>query len=64
MCTGPIPECLGALTNLTDLHLSENQLTGKVPDPVFVAYVVFTRLVSGACSGPLVGRLLELSGAG
>ena len=43
VCTGPIADCLGALTNLTEVDLSFNQLTGKVPGPVFVAYFLFIR---------------------
>ena len=42
-CAGPIPECLEALTNLTVLGLSGNELTGKVPGPVFVAHFLFIR---------------------
>ena len=29
--TGEIPAELGDLTNLTELHLSGNQLTGEIP---------------------------------
>ena len=32
---GPIPESLGELTNLTELHLNENRLDGK-SDPRIV----------------------------
>ena len=35
-CSGPIPEALGALTKLTDLSLSDNQLTGKPGNFVLV----------------------------
>ena len=31
-CTGPIPEALGALSNLTGLYLPSNQLTGEPED--------------------------------
>lgn len=42
-CAGPIPDALGALTNLAQLNLSDNQIKGK---PVtFVVFVILPRLL-------------------
>ena len=63
-CAGPIPECLGALTDLTRLDLRSNKLTGTLRGHVsWGIFVCFAYVILATCSGPLTNRLLELSGA-
>lgn len=60
-CTGPLPKALGALSNLTELNLDENQLTGKPVNYVCVRlFVPSTHLDYGF--GLLANRLQEPSG--
>ena len=62
-CSGPIPEALGSLTNLSELKLDGNQLTGTQATFWCIRLLVLAYLdVWGMPSALLASRLLEPSG--
>ena len=51
--SGPIPESVGALTNLAEIALQSNRLTGQIPDLSYLLKLRVLNLAQNLIDGPI-----------